>query len=103
MGVPFAHTLIAFKSTIRVLNKLIVNKEKISNDLNNKWAVVAEAIQTILRREGYPKPYEALKSLTRVNSNISKEEIYNFINKLDVDDNIKNELLKISPENYTGI
>ena len=103
MGVPFAHTLIAFKSTIRGLNKLIVNKEKISNDLNNNWAVVAEAIQTILRREGYPQPYESLKSLTRVNSNISKEEIYNFINKLDVDDNIKNELLKISPENYTGI
>ena len=103
IGVPFAHTLIAFKSTIKGLNKLIVNEEKISNDLNNNWAVVAEAIQTILRREGYPQPYETLKSLTRVNSNISKEEIHNFINKLDVDDNIKNELLKISPENYTGI
>ena len=103
MGVPFAHTLIAFKSTIRGLNKLIVNKEKISNDLNNNWAVVAEAIQTILRREGYPQPYEALKSLTRVNSNISKEEIHNFINKLDVNNNIKKELLKITPENYTGI
>jgi len=103
IGVPFAHTLIAFKSTIKGLNKLIVNKNKISNDLNNNWAVVAEAIQTILRREGYPQPYEALKSLTRVNSNISKQEIHNFINKLDVSDNIKNELLKISPENYTGI
>ena len=103
IGVPFAHTLIAFKSTIKGLNKLIVNKEKISVDLNNNWAVVAEAIQTILRREGYPEPYEALKSLTRVNSNISKEEIHNFINKLDVNNNIKKELLKITPENYTGI
>ena len=82
---------------------MIVNKNKISDDLNNSWAVVAEAIQTILRRENYPNPYEALKSLTRVNSNISKQEIHNFINKLDVSDNIKNELLKISPENYTGI
>jgi adenylosuccinate lyase len=103
IGVPFAHTLIAFKSTIKGLKKLIVNKEKISNDLNNNWAVVAEAIQTILRREDYPQPYEALKSLTRVNSNISKEEIHNFINKLDVNNNIKKELLKITPENYTGI
>ncbi len=103
IGVPFAHTLIAFKSTIKGLNKLIVNKEKISNDLNNNWAVIAEAIQTILRREGYPQPYEALKSLTRVSSNISKEEIHNFINKLDVNNNIKKELLKITPENYTGI
>jgi len=85
------------------LNKLIVNKKKISVDLNNNWAIVAEAIQTILRREGYPQPYEALKSLTRVNSNISKQEIHNFIDKLDVSDNIKSELLKISPENYTGI
>ena len=103
IGVPFAHTLIAFKSTIKGLNKLIVNKEKISVDLNNNWAIIAEAIQTILRREGYPQPYEALKSLTRVNSNISKEEIHNFINKLDVNNNIKKELLKITPENYTGI
>ena len=103
IGVPFAHTLIAFKSTIKGLNKLIVNKERISVDLNNNWAIVAEAIQTILRREGYPQPYEALKSLTRVNSNISKEEIHNFINKLDVNNNIKKELLKITPENYTGI
>ena len=103
IGVPFAHTLIAFKSTIKGLNKLIVNKEKISVDLNNNWAIVAEAIQTILRREGYPQPYEALKSLTRVNSNVSKEEIHNFINKLDVNNNIKKELLKITPENYTGI
>ena len=103
IGVPFAHTLIAFKSTIKGLNKLIVNKEKISNDLNNNWAVIAEAIQTILRREDYPQPYEALKSLTRVNSNITKEEIHNFINKLDVNNSIKKELLKITPENYTGI
>jgi adenylosuccinate lyase len=103
IGVPFAHTLIAFKSTIKGLNKLIVNKEKISIDLNNNWAIVAEAIQTILRREGYPQPYEALKSLTRVNSNVSKEEIHNFINKLDINNNIKKELLKITPENYTGI
>ena len=103
IGVPFAHTLIAFKSLMKGLNKLIVNKEKISNDLNNNWAVVAEAIQTILRRENYPNPYEALKSLTRVNSNITKEEIHYFINKLDVNDKIKKELLKITPENYTGI
>ena len=103
IGVPFAHTLIAFKSTIEGLHKLIVNKEKISNDLNNNWAVIAEAIQTILRREDYPEPYEALKSLTRVNSNITKEEIHNFINKLDVNEKIKKELLKISPENYIGI
>ncbi len=103
IGVPFAHTLIAFKSLMKGLNKLIVNKEKISNDLNNNWAVVAEAIQTILRRENYPNPYEALKSLTRVNSNITKEEIHYFINNLDVNNKIKKELLKITPENYTGI
>ena len=103
IGVPFAHTLIAFKSTIKGFNKLIVNKNKISNDLNNNWAVVAEAIQTILRRENYPNPYEALKSLTRVNSNITKEVIHDFIDKLDVKENIKIELRKITPENYTGI
>ena len=82
---------------------MIVNKNKISDDLNNNWAVVAEAIQTILRRENYPNPYEALKSLTRVNSNITKEVIHNFIDKLDVKENIKIELRKITPENYTGI
>ncbi|MFL2643440.1 MAG: adenylosuccinate lyase [Flavobacteriales bacterium] len=103
IGVPFAHTLIAFKSTIKGLNKLIVNKNKISNDLNTNWAVVAEAIQTILRRENYPNPYEALKSLTRVNSDITKEVIHDFIDKLDVKANIKIELRKITPENYTGI
>jgi len=103
IGVPFAHTLIAFKSTIKGFNKLIVNKNKISDDLNNNWAVVAEAIQTILRRENYPNPYEALKSLTRVNSNITKEVIHDFIDKLDVKENIKIELRKITPENYTGI
>ena len=103
IGVPFAHTLIAFKSTIKGFNKLIVNKNKISDDLNNNWAVVAEAIQTILRRENYPNPYEALKSLTRVNSNITEEVIHNFIDKLDVKENIKIELRKITPVNYTGI
>ena len=103
LGVPFAHTLIALKSLIKGVNKLIVNEEVIRNDLQKNWAVISEAIQTILRREGYPKPYEALKALTRNNSKIDKNGIEKFIQGLDVSNKIKNELLKITPENYTGV
>ena len=103
LGVPFAHTLIALKSLIKGVNKLIVNKEVIRKDLQKNWAVISEAIQTILRREGYPKPYEALKALTRNNSKIDKNGIEKFIQGLDVSNKIKNELLKITPENYTGV
>ena len=84
-------------------NKLIVNREKIESDLNNNWAVIAEAIQTILRREGYPNPYETLKELTRKNSEINKTTIHQFIDSLKINTEIKNELKKISPQNYTGI
>ena len=103
IGVPFGHTSIAFKSTIKGINKLIVNREKIESDLNNNWAVIAEAIQTILRREGYPNPYETLKELTRKNSEINKTTIHEFIDSLNISTEIKNELKKISPQNYTGI
>lgn len=103
IGVPFAHTLIAMKSIIKGLEKLIVNKESIEADLNNNWAVVAEGIQTILRREGYPNAYEALKDLTRVEGKINKETIVKFINSLNVNDAVKEELLKITPFTYTGI
>lgn len=103
MGVPLAHTIIAFKSTLKGLNKLIINKEAIEKDLEKNWAVVAEAIQTILRREGYPNPYEALKALTRTNSKITRESIAEFIDTLNVSDQLKNELKQISPLNYTGI
>lgn len=103
VGVPFAHTLIAFQSTLKGLNKLLLNKEKFEQDLENNWAVVAEAIQTILRRESYPNPYEALKGLTRTNEKINKDSIANFIDTLDVSDEIKKELKQISPSNYTGI
>ena len=103
IGVPFSHTSIAIKSTIKGLNKLIVNKAKIESDLNNNWAVIAEAIQTILRREGYPNPYEALKALTRKNSSINQVTIHDFIETLNIDNNIKNELKNITPWNYTGI
>ena len=103
VGVPFAHTLIAFQSTLKGLNKLLLNKEKFEQDLENNWAVVAEAIQTILRRENYPNPYEALKGLTRTNEKINKDSIANFIDTLEVSDVIKNELKQISPSNYTGI
>ncbi|MEP2060052.1 MAG: adenylosuccinate lyase [Maribacter litoralis] len=103
VGVPFAHTLIAFQSTLKGLNKLLMNKEKFEQDLENNWAVVAEAIQTILRRESYPNPYEALKGLTRTNEKINKDSIANFIDTLEVSDDIKNELKQISPSNYTGI
>ena len=103
IGVPISHTLIAFKSTIKGINKLIVNETKIQEDLNNNWAVVAEAIQTILRRINYPKPYEALKKLTRTNAKIDKNNIKKFIDSLDISEEIKSELKNITPENFTGI
>jgi len=103
VGVPFAHTMIAYQSSLKGLNKLLLNKEKFEEDLENNWAVVAEAIQTILRREGYPNPYEALKGLTRTNEKIDKNSISNFIDTLDVSEEIKIELKAISPSNYTGI
>ncbi|WP_336068833.1 adenylosuccinate lyase [Mesoflavibacter sp. CH_XMU1404-2] len=103
VGVPFGHTLIGFASTLKGLGKLLLNEVKFANDLENNWAVVAEAIQTILRREGYPNPYEALKGLTRTNETINQNSISNFIDTLDVNDSIKNELKAITPSNYTGI
>lgn len=103
VGVPFAHTLIAFQSTLKGLNKLVLNQEKFEADLEDNWAVVAEAIQTILRREAYPNPYEALKALTRTNTKITKASIATFIDGLEVSDEIKTELKKITPANYTGI
>ena len=103
VGVPFGHTLIAFKSTLKGLNKLLLNESKFAEDLENNWAVVAEAIQTILRREAYPNPYEALKGLTRTNEKITKQSISNFIDTLEVSNEIKEELKVISPSNYTGI
>ncbi|ALM07352.1 adenylosuccinate lyase [Sediminicola sp. YIK13] len=103
VGVPFGHTLIAFQSTLKGLNKLLLNKEKFEQDLENNWAVVAEAIQTILRREAYPNPYEALKGLTRTNERISQQSIASFIDTLEVAETIKTELKAITPSNYTGI
>ncbi|KAA5823531.1 adenylosuccinate lyase [Algibacter amylolyticus] len=103
VGVPFGHTLIGFKSTLKGLNKLLLNEGKFAEDLENNWAVVAEAIQTILRREGYPNPYEALKGLTRTNSKINQDSISNFIDTLEVSNAIKDELKQITPSNYTGI
>ncbi|MGB6269705.1 MAG: adenylosuccinate lyase [Olleya sp.] len=103
VGVPFGHTLIGFASTLKGLGKLLLNEPKFAQDLENNWAVVAEAIQTILRREGYPNPYEALKGLTRTNEAINKASISNFIDTLEVSDVIKTELKAISPSNYTGI
>ncbi|MBS9767229.1 MAG: adenylosuccinate lyase [Flavobacteriaceae bacterium] len=103
VGVPIAHSIIALSSTLRGLNKLILNQNVINNDLENNWAVVAEAIQTILRREGYPNPYEALKGLTRTNEKITQKSIADFIDTLEVPDEIKKELKVFSPSNYTGI
>ncbi len=103
VGVPFGHTLIGFKSTLKGLDKLLLNESKFAEDLENNWAVVAEAIQTILRREGYPNPYEALKGLTRTNSKINQDSIANFIDTLEVSNTIKTELKCITPGNYTGI
>jgi adenylosuccinate lyase len=102
-GVPFAHTLLAVRSLRKGLGKLILNGNKLHQDLENNWAVVAEAIQTILRREHYPQPYEALKALTRGGEAITRETMHAFINNLDVNDRVKEELKKITPHNYTGI
>ena len=103
VGVPMGHAVIAIQSTLKGLRKLILNEEKIEADLDNTWAVVAEAIQTILRREAYPHPYEALKALTRTNQKMTPELIHEFIAGLDVSDEVKEELMAITPMNYTGI
>jgi len=103
IGVPFAHTLIAFRSLEKGLSNLLINDAKIHEDLENNWAVVSEAIQTILRRENYPAPYEVLKDLTRGNQQIDKKTIHGFIDRLKVNDEIKKELKKITPHNYTGV
>ena len=103
IGVPIAHSIIAIKSTIKGIDKLLVNQVKINEELNKNWIVVSEAIQTILRREGYPHPYEELKNLTRNNKKIDREVFINFINSLNINKNIKEELKKINPHNYTGI
>ena len=103
IGVPIAHTILSIKSTLKGLGKLLLNTEVIERDLEDNWAVVAEAIQTILRREAYPNPYEALKDLTRVNRKIDREVIHEFIDNLAVSDAIKNELKQITPHNYTGV
>ena len=102
-GVPMGHTVIAIQSTLKGLRKLILNEEKLQEDLDNTWAVVAEAIQTILRREAYPNPYEALKALTRTNQKMTEQTIHEFIQGLDVSDDIKEELMAITPSNYTGV
>ena len=103
IGVPFAHVLISFESILKGLNKIYINHDKINQDLEENWIVVSEAIQTILRREGYENPYEVMKELTRKNSKIDKENLHNFIDKLKINDEIKKELKQISPYNYTGI
>ncbi|WP_312697794.1 adenylosuccinate lyase [Sphingobacterium mizutaii] len=103
IGVPFSYTLIAIKSTLRGLRKLILNETAFQADLENNWAVVAEAIQTILRREGYPKPYEALKDLTRTNTHVTKDTIAAFVDQLNVTEEVKEEIKAISPSNYTGV
>lgn len=103
IGVPLAHTLIAFQSTLKGLNKLIINREAIEEDLEKNWAVVAEAIQTILRREGYPNPYETLKALTRTNNTVNRQSIAGFIDTLDIPEALKKTLKEITPSNYTGI
>lgn len=103
VGVPMGHTLIAFEATLKGLNKLLLNEVKFAEDLDKNWAVVAEAIQTILRREGYPNPYEALKDLTRTNTIINKDSIHAFIQTLKVSEEVKAELLQITPSNYLGI
>jgi len=103
VGVPFSHTIIGFLSTLKGLNKLLINEAKFAEDLENHWAVVAEAIQTILRREAYPNPYEALKGLTRTNAKINQKSMADFIDSLEVSNEIKAELKAITPSNYTGI
>jgi adenylosuccinate lyase len=103
IGVPLAHTVIALESLLKGLDKLLLNREALEKDLEDNWAVVAEAIQTILRRESYPNPYEALKELTRTNEGINKDSIQRFIETLNVSESVKAELRRISPQNYTGI
>ena len=103
VGVPFAHTLLSVKSTMKGLGKLLLNQEMINRDLEDNWSVVAEAIQTILRREAYPNPYEALKELTRVNRKIDQNVFLEFINQLDISAELKEELKRITPQNYTGV
>ena len=103
IGVPFAHSLIALSSLKNGINKLLINNIKIEEDLEKNWAVIAEAIQTILRREGFKNPYEKVKELTRTNSVINQEIISNFINNLNINEHVKEELNNISPKNYTGI
>ena len=103
VGVPMAHTIIAFNSTLKGLGKLILNEERLQADLDNTWAVVAEALQTILRREGYPHPYEALKALTRTNERMTQQTIHHFIDTLDVSEDVKQEMRAVTPANYTGI
>jgi adenylosuccinate lyase len=103
IGVPLAHLLLALKSTTRGLNKLILNEEKLKHDLEENWVVIAEAIQTILRRESYPNPYETLKLLTRTNAKINQETFTQFIDSLELNENVKDELKRISPHNYTGV
>jgi adenylosuccinate lyase len=103
VGVPMGHGMIAIQSTLKGLRKLILKEQALQRDLDNTWAVVAEAIQTILRRESYPNPYEALKALTRTNTQMTEERIHEFIQGLDVSDAVKAELMAITPSNYTGI
>lgn len=103
IGVPFGHTIISFESLLKGLKKIYVNEVKINKDIEDNWIVVSEAIQTILRREGFSNPYEIMKQLTRSNERVDKNSLHDFIDKLDIDDNIKNELKQISPYNYTGI
>jgi adenylosuccinate lyase len=103
IGLPIAHTVLSFKSIEKGLGKLVLNEEKITRDLEDNWAVVAEAIQTILRRENFPNPYEALKELTRGNHKINKERIHHFIDGLEINATLKKELKRITPQNYTGI
>ncbi len=103
IGMPLAHTFIAFKSTLKGLDKLLLNKVAFDADLEKNWAVVAEAIQTILRREGFPKPYEALKGLTRKNEAVTKQTVHEFVDTLPISDELKSELKQITPQNYTGI
>ena len=103
IGVPLAHSLIAFQSTLKGLDKLVLNEEAISQELENNWAVVAEAIQTVLRREGFEKPYEALKGLTRTHDKVTQESVHQFIEGLDISEKLKEELKNISPSNYLGI
>ena len=103
VGVPMAHSLIGLRSLLKGLNKLLLNREALDCDLENNWAVVAEGIQTVLRRAGYPSPYEALKALTRTNAHITRESIAEFIESLDVAESVKQELRAITPQSYTGV